>query len=33
MKLKKSGSIGNEARKYNIWYTGKVIGINMINGL
>ena len=33
MKLKKSGSIGNKARKCNIWCTKKVMGMNMINGL
>jgi len=32
MKLKKSGSIGNEAGEHNIWYTEKVMEINMING-
>jgi len=33
MMLKKSGSIGNKAGKHNIWYTGKVMEMNMINGL
>ena len=31
MKLKKSGSIENEAEEHNIWYTGKVMEMNMIN--
>jgi len=33
IKLKKYGSIGNEAEEHNIWCIGKVIGMNMINEL
>ena len=32
MKLKKYGSIGNEAEEHNTWCIGKVMGTNMING-
>jgi len=33
MKLKKSGSIKNKDRKYNTWYIGRVMWMNMTNGL
>ena len=32
MKLKKYGSIENEAGEHNIWCTGRVMGMNMTNG-
>jgi len=32
-KLKKYRSTGNEAEECNIWYIGKVMGMNIINGL
>ena len=31
MKLKKYGSTENEAEEHNIWYIGKIMGMNMIN--
>jgi len=33
MKLKKSGSIENKNGKYNTWYIGRVMGMNMTNEL
>jgi len=32
-KLKKYRSTGNKAEECSIWYIGKVMGINTINGL
>ena len=31
MKLKKYRSIENKTEKHNIWYIGKVMGMNIIN--
>jgi len=33
MKLKKSESIENEDGEHNIWYIGRAMEMNMINGL
>jgi len=33
MKLKKLGNIENEDRECNIWYIGRVMGMNMTNRL
>ena len=31
MKLKKYGSTENKVEEHNIWYIGKVMGMNIIN--
>jgi len=33
IKLKKPGSIKNKDREYNTWYIGRVMGMNITNGL